>query len=291
MQDGDFFNPQVWQNQQVPSLQGDTIEILHTITYNQALEFLSGSYLHVADCARLCGNQNITFRGNTQLIVHGELYAGEILLKGIGRNYGYIYASRLQVTTEPGTPTPSFAILCGYMLISANQYSCSRPFEGPPDTLFQYALANNTITLNRQPCKCEKEVTFADGSVITYSAGTASHTFAQAGDHIFTEVYRCPCDTFFVERRIRIDSVCTLPAAWEAFPNPTRGEITIQHSSCQNLPFNARVVNQLGQLLGYLSLNANAQTQVSLPDWSPGLYFIIPEQGTELKPLRVMVMH
>ena len=82
-------------------------------------------------------------------------------------------------------------------------------------------------------------------------------------------------------------------SAFNAYPNPTSGKLTITFNSDRNAKYSLKVVNMIGSLMIDESISAIEgynMKEINLENVAKGLYFIsIQAEGTEAKTLRIIV--
>lgn len=74
-------------------------------------------------------------------------------------------------------------------------------------------------------------------------------------------------------------------ASLQIYPNPNNGEFTIVSSSDMKLV----IINELGQLVKTLNVNANTAEKVSVSELSNGIYFAIGQNSNQVIKQKIIV--
>jgi len=282
MQEGDFFNPLVWSNQEVPDLTSDSIFINHNLSYNQEFVLSGTEYLFINNCVNFCGKFNFTVDSGAFVRIEGILYAGGLTVRGIVKNNGFFHTTQFFII---GGLFSNFENLCGTGALRPYEQDCTG--KGVvSDTIFEYVILQNLLFINSEACKCSKRVDFGDGNIVEYDTGSTSHTYTAAGIYTFIEYTYCPCDTFIVERTIKIDSICDIISDLVIFPNPGNGAYKLRYTYCKSGTYNAQLCNNIGQLIRYITIEANKELPFDMLGMAPGVYFIVPPTSSGVKPKR-----
>ena len=94
--------------------------------------------------------------------------------------------------------------------------------------------------------------------------------------------------TLEVINRINTSSIAKIKAATlnlNIYPNPTQSEITINNIS--NSDQNLSIYNNIGQLIGQLSLPSQSQTKLNTDTWPSGIYTIKDSSGGVYRLMRL----
>ncbi len=171
----------------------------------------------------------------------------------------------------------------------------------PSGAVFQLTVKPNptvtAVATKTAICKTESTVINASGAN-TYSWNTsATTTSIVVTSSLVTTVNYSVIGTSSngcistASAQVKINS-CTglgeikgLATALEIYPNPSSGEFTVSFDSDIKL----ELVNELGQLIKVLTLNASNDYKVNVSGLSSGVYFLINKNGTEKIERKIVV--
>jgi len=279
IQEGDFFNPLVWSNQEVPDLTNDSIFVNHNLYNYQEITIGNAGYLYISNCVFLCGDFPFTIDSGGYVFIDGTLYTEKFTVYGTLENNGYLSC------TYKFTVSAGMYFGCGGGIVRNEVQNCTR--KGPiRDTATEFSILNGTLLLEIDICKCTKKIDFGDNTTINYDSGSVTHTYIAAGIYTLVEYTYCPCDTFIVERTIKIDSICDVVSDLVVFPNPGNGAYKLRYTYCKSGTYNVRLCNNIGQLIRNITIQANKELPFDMLGMAPGVYFIVPPTSSGVKPKR-----
>jgi len=289
VQDGDFFAPETWENNQVPNLLVDSIVVEHDLRFGQDIPLSGSAHLHIKFCVNLCGNFNLILNQNTSVFNEGELFASKINIQGgYFFNQGRVDCTGISVTAgkyENG----SF----GYARIHQVVHDCSQKY--PPERLYTLQKLNETNL--RFDLRCFAEIDFGDSSGIDTSSNVHYHEYTSAGSFVINITLYCPCDTAsfkepFEVNPFVVDTSKACPV-FNVFPNPNKGAFRVNLLQC-NLPKDVLEVpfyNSAGQFICFVYLNQNGETPIDmLPHVASGVYYLAMPPSSGIKPQKIVII-
>lgn len=107
--DGDWEDPNVWSNHQVP-LNPDSIQVNHYIILNQNRTISSPTVLYISFQGTLCGEYLLETLCGTSFINYGHLYLGQIKTRS-GLNYSVIQCKNYMIVSGCSPPANGFSSL------------------------------------------------------------------------------------------------------------------------------------------------------------------------------------
>jgi hypothetical protein len=287
-QDGDFFSPDTWVNNQIPDLSEDTIIIEHHLSFDQDI-YLSGStYLNIKFCGYLCGNSDLFVGQNVSVYNQGELFTAFISVQGYFLNHGRVDCNGLLLSGGQYSNIP-----LGYLISHQVTQDCINRYL--PEIFFRIKKINDKEIVIY--LKCYSEIDFGDNSIPTYSSDSITHSYSSSDSFMLSITAFCPCDTELIEQTINFSTVIpetdTLCNFISLFPNPNNGDFHVKLTSCMVQPTLLRVplFNSIGQLIGNVDLNQNGEAHVNyLPDLESGIYYLVIPALSGVKTHKVVVI-
>jgi len=288
VQDGNFFAPETWENNQVPNLAADSIIVKHYLSFDQDLNISGNAYLNVKFCAALCGNFNISLSQNSIIHNEGDIYADKISVQAFFLNDGRVYCQGMTVTAGK-FKNDSF----GYFTARQYIHDCSQ--KNLPETYYKLIKTPpNRVDIH---LKCYAEIDFGDSSGTAYSSNTVSHLYTPGDSFTVNIKMYCSCDTVSFQENIVFPSPMpdnTKP--WPVvslYPNPNNGEFHVKFESCkpQSNVLTVPLYNSAGQRIRYVYLNQNGETQIDdLPRVASGVYYLGMPSSSGIKPQKVVII-
>lgn len=289
-QDGDFFMPGTWENNQVPDLSADSIIIEHHLSFNQDFQLSGTAYLHIKVCAFLCGNFDFFMRQNTYVFCEGELFTSDIRVEGHLYNQGFIECTRLGVGNGGRFANGTL----GFARVRLVVHDCLN--KAKPENLARVKKSSDSSIVIYM--KCYSEIDFGDGSDSTSASDSVTHTYSRQDSFTVSITTYCPCDTAFIQEKLAFSPPPPAPeppceTKFSFYPNPNNGQFTVNLERCDStmellsVPF----YNSAGQLICSIDLNQNGETQIKdLVPLASGVYYLALPGSTGVKPQKVVII-
>ncbi|MDX5319863.1 MAG: T9SS type A sorting domain-containing protein, partial [Bacteroidota bacterium] len=263
------------------------IIIEHHLSFDQDLSVAGNAYLNIKVCASLCGNFKLTVAQNAMIYNQGELFCGDLSVQAYLLNQGNIDCTGLAIVAglfQNGE--------LGYLIGRKTVHACGQKFL--PQSFYRIRnLVNNGVVIY---LKCPSVIDFGDGSGNVTATDSIQYWYSSYDSfQVNIEVF-CDCDTVSFQEKLLIepkvpdtDSSCF---EFNIFPNPNDGNFQVRFLQCrvQTELLKVPLYNSAGQLIRYIDLNQNGETQVySVPDVAPGVYYLAmpPSSGAQAQKLLI----
>lgn len=288
VQDGSFFTPATWENNQVPNLSADSIGIEHHLRFDQDLNVSGSAYLNIKFCASLCGNFELSVGQNAMIYNQGEIFCGDVGVQAYFLNNGNVNCTGLAVTAglfENG----QFGYLTAHKVI----HDCTKTVL--PKTFFRIKnIANNVVVVYLQ---CYSEIDFGDGSGIAHASDSIIHSYSSSDSFAVNIKVYCDCDSATYQQKISItvprsDTTKECPV-FSLFPNPNNGDFRVRYLSCkpQSNLLRVPLYNSAGQRIYSIYLNQNGETHIDdLLNVASGVYYLAMPSSSGIKPQKVVII-
>ncbi|MNE01110.1 PKD domain protein [compost metagenome] len=131
---------------------------------------------------------------------------------------------------------------------------------------------------------------FGDGSTLTNAPSTASHTYTVAGPYMVTATLTNECGTQTVIQTIVVTSTAGIEEngieGLSVYPNPASDKITI--SIPETTDASATVYSTTGTLISTIE-KLDAQTELSVQEWTPGVYFVRVQNESKTSTIKLVI--
>jgi len=288
IQDGDFFTPQTWENNQLPDLSVDSIIIEHHVSFGQNIHLTGSAYLNIKFCGYLCGNSSLFVGQNVSVYNQGEMFTGAIDTQGYFLNHGRVDCNGMHISGGSFSNIP-----LGYAIFHQAQQDCINRYL--PETFFRIKnIADKKVVVY---LKCDSEIDFGDNSGVVYASDSIVHSFASYDSFTVSITVFCPCDTEFIQEATLIEAAPSETKSdcnvFSVFPNPNNGQFRVLFENCvvQSTLLRVPFFNSTGQLVCYVNVNQGEETLVNeLPEVESGIYYLAMPGISGIKPHKVIII-
>ena len=131
---------------------------------------------------------------------------------------------------------------------------------------------------------------FGDGSTLNNAPATASHTYTVAGPYMVTATLTNECGTQTVVQTIVVTSTAGIEEngieGLSVYPNPASDKVII--SVPATVDASATVYSTTGTLVSTIE-KLDAQTEVSVQGWTPGVYFVRVQNESKTSTIKLVI--
>lgn len=131
---------------------------------------------------------------------------------------------------------------------------------------------------------------FGDGTTLANAPGTVTHTYTTAGPRMVTATLANDCGTEDVIATIVVTSTASVETneieGLSVYPNPATDKLTIALPGALNA--SATVYSATGAVITAIA-NLDAQTEVSVENWNPGVYFVKIQNDTQTSTIKLVI--
>ncbi|WP_430404820.1 T9SS type A sorting domain-containing protein [Fluviicola sp.] len=131
---------------------------------------------------------------------------------------------------------------------------------------------------------------FGDGSTLSNAPGTVSHTYLTAGPRQVSVTLTNECGTETVVTTIVVTSTAGIEEqgieGLSVFPNPASDNLTIVIP--QSMDASATVYSATGSLVTTIA-KLDAQTELSVQNWNPGVYFVRIQNDEKTSTIKLVI--
>ena len=131
---------------------------------------------------------------------------------------------------------------------------------------------------------------FGDGTTIANAPSTMSHTYTAAGPYMVTATLTNECGTQTVIQTIVVTSTAGIEEngieGLSVYPNPASDKVII--SLPETADASATVYSTTGTMVANLE-KLDAQTEVSVQGWTPGVYFVRVQNESKTSTIKLVI--
>jgi PKD repeat protein len=131
---------------------------------------------------------------------------------------------------------------------------------------------------------------FGDGSTLANAPGTVSHTYLTAGPRQVSVTLTNDCGTETVVTTIVVTSTASVGEntieGLSVYPNPASDKLTIVIPQTMNA--SATIYSTTGSLIANIT-KLDAQTELSVQDWNPGVYFVKVQNDEKTSTIKLVI--
>ncbi|MNK05578.1 PKD domain protein [compost metagenome] len=220
---------------------------------------------------------------------------GETLVLNAG-NTGATYVwSNSQVTTQTREVTQTGLYVVN--VTAANGCvgvgSINVGVAGAPTASTIYVQNNMptyTFTILNAQNVNEYSWSFGDGTTLTNAPATVSHTYLTAGPKMVTVTLTNDCGTEEVIQTVVVTSTASLETneieGLSIYPNPATDKLNIALPNAMNA--SAIVYSSTGSVIASIT-NLDAQTELSVQNWNPGVYFVRVQNDDQTSTIKLVI--
>lgn len=220
---------------------------------------------------------------------------GETLVLDAG-NAGATYvwsSSQLTTQTRPVTQTGLYVVNVTAANGCVGVGSINVTVMGAPTASTIYVQNNMptyTFTILNAQNVNEYSWNFGDGTTLTNAPATVSHTYLTAGPKMVTVTLTNDCGTEDVIQTVIVTSTASVATneieGLSVYPNPATDKLTIALPDAVNA--SATVYSSTGSVIASIA-HLDAQTELSVQDWNPGVYFVRIQNDAQTSTIKLVI--
>ncbi|MNY16750.1 PKD domain protein [compost metagenome] len=154
----------------------------------------------------------------------------------------------------------------------------------------QNNMPTYTFTILNAQNVNEYSWSFGDGTTLTNAPATVSHTYLTAGPKMVTVTLTNDCGTEEVIQTVVVTSTASLETneieGLSIYPNPATDKLNIALPNAMNA--SAIVYSSTGSVIASIT-NLDAQTELSVQNWNPGVYFVRVQNDDQTSTIKLVI--